>query len=264
MKVQTKAVIALAIASSASAFAPTTPMVSRPSAPVAVEMAKDGEMNMVDNLGKAALSLMTASALAFSTSTMVLPVEAAYAKAAPAPEVVVDKKAAKKASEAKTKADAEKALIAKMGKEEKEVYMAKKDLSLSENSLKEYQKFVSDAKGAQSKAENSLKSQVKATEKAKKDLEEASKKLQGAKKLKLPGSAISELTAIECTYEKTDESSCMMGRLQSNLVAFGSDKTHITSFSFFCHLQPPRRPLFLLKNPSSSKPVPPRPQLKSN
>ena len=202
MKVQTKAVIALALASGASAFAPSLPMIPKTS-PIAPKMAREheGEISIADNLGNAAMSLMTASALAFSTSTMVLPVEAAHAKPQPVAEVVVDKKADKKAAEAKAKEDAEKAMIAKMGKEEKEVYVTKKSLSLSESSLKEYKKLVGEAKTAESKAVKALKSQTKATENAKKELQAASKKLQIAKKQQMPNSAIKELSEIECTYD---------------------------------------------------------------
>ena len=103
-------------------------------------------------------------------------------------------------AEAKARADAEKAAIAKMSKEEKEVYLTKKNLSLAESSLKEYKKVVSDAKSAESKADKALQSQTKATANAKKSFEEASTKLQTAKKQKMPTSAIKELSEIECTY----------------------------------------------------------------
>lgn len=208
MKVQTRAVLALAIASSASAFAPTSPMLSDNPATssVALEMAaqQDGKMSVVENLGKGAMSIMAASALSFSASTMILPIEPALAaaKSAPAP-VVVDKKATKKANEAKAKADAEKAKIAKMGKEEKEVYLTKKNLALSESSLKEYQKFLSEAKDTETKATKNLKSQKKVAENAKKDFVAASKKLQSAKKQKMPESANKELAAIEAKKKTT-------------------------------------------------------------
>lgn len=198
MKVQAKAVVALALASGASAFAPSA--ISQSTPLNQLDMAKDfNDQDLVANMGKTAMSFVTASALAFSTATTVLPVAPAVAKQAE--PVVVDAKTAKKeaAAAAKAKADAEKQAIAKMGKEEKELYTAKKSLSLSQASLKEYSKFVSDSKSAESKAAKALAEQEKKTATSKAALKSASEKLQLAKKEQMPSSAIKELSEIEGT-----------------------------------------------------------------
>jgi hypothetical protein len=198
MKVQTKTVLALALASSASAFAPSSASQSRPM--VEVSMAQQtGDNDVVANLGKTAMSFVTASALAFSTVTTIFPVDPVEAAKAPEAPVQVDKKTVKKLSAEKAKAAAEKEAIAKMGKEAKERHSAKKSLALSQASLKEYTKFVSESKGAESKATNALKAEEKATANAEASFKAASEKLNAAKKQKMPSSAIKELSEIQGT-----------------------------------------------------------------
>jgi hypothetical protein len=165
---------------------------------VEVSMAQQtGDNDVVANLGKTAMSFVAASALAFSTVTTIFPVDPVEAAKAPEAPVQVGTKTAKKLSAGEAKAAAEMEAVAKMGKEEKERYSAKKSLGLSQASLKEYTKFVSDSKGAESKASKALKAEEKATANAEASLKAASEKLEAAKKQKMPSSAIKELSEMQ-------------------------------------------------------------------
>lgn len=228
MKVQTKAVFAMALASGASAFAPSMGVSTRPNVELAMARQQNGENDLVANLGKTAMTFVTASALAFSTVTTVLPVAPAQAAKAPAVPEVVDKKVAKKQAAEMAAAAAEKESISKMSKEEKERYFAKRSLSLSQASLKEYTKFVSDSKGSEAKASKALQAQQKSTSNAKASFKAASDKLNTAKKQKMPSSAIKELTDIEGTPSRI---SCCDGKVYGMIEIFA--RCHLTSSLHF-------------------------------
>jgi hypothetical protein len=194
------AVLAL-LTTGASAFSP----MARPMAPSRVElsMASNNNNNISVDLGKAAMSLMAASMIAVSSTNTMLPIEPAFAAtAAPTTTVVVDKKAAeakkvgeaKKAEEAKKAAEAKKAEFKKLAPEEKNKIVAKKNLDLAEQTLKEYTKIASDAKAADAKAITAFKAQEKVVAEAKKEASASLDKLSVAKSQKMPQAAITELS----------------------------------------------------------------------
>lgn len=199
MKIQLQIFLALTLASQSSGFAPSPGYPNKATMELSMGRSND-ENEVLGYLGKSAMSFAAASALVFSTMTTVLPVPPAVAAKPPSPPVEMDAKAAKKAKAdgAKAAAAAEKEALAKMGKQEKEKYLAKKSLDFSESSLKEYSKIVAEAKGFESKAGKTLNAQEKSVAKAKAAYEAASDKLSLAKKQKMPSSAIKELSEIQC------------------------------------------------------------------
>ena len=166
-------------------------------------MANNNDANNSNNvnIGKAAMSFMAASMIAASSANSFLPVEPAFAAAAPTTKsttttTVVDKKKADS-----KKVDVKKDDVKKMAPEEKNKIVAKKNLDLAEQTLKEYTKIASDAKSADSKATTAFKSQEKIVTGAKKTVIATSDKLSAAKNQKMPLMAIKELS------EKAGESS---------------------------------------------------------
>lgn len=167
MKFQMQTVAALAMLSGSGAFCPA-PITSTPATQL---MANNNNNNDFD-LGKAAMSFVAASVVAVSSTNVILPVQPAFAKQA-APEKVD---------------------LKKLPSEERNKIVAKRDLDLAQQSLKEYQKIFSEAKSAESKASAAVKSQEKMVDSAKKTVIQDSDKLSKAKSAKMPASAIKELT----------------------------------------------------------------------
>lgn len=181
MKFQVQTVVALGLASGAAAFCPA-PIPQRPA--TAVAMAARQPSPEFD-LGKAAMSFVAASVVAVSASNTILPVEPAFAAtataAASAPKV-------EKVEVKKVKVEQ------KLAPEERNKVTAKKNLDLAEQTLKEYQKYVSEAKGTESKASAALKAQEKVAAASKKAAIADSDKLSSAKNQNMPQTAIKELT----------------------------------------------------------------------
>jgi hypothetical protein len=82
----------------------------------------------------------------------------------------------------------------KLSKEEKERNAAKANLDLAQQTLKEYQKYVSDLSSANKKANSLAESTQKQAIAAKKQFVATSDKLSKAKSQKMPSSAVQELT----------------------------------------------------------------------
>jgi hypothetical protein len=175
MKFQLQAVAALALVAGSAAFCPAPVTASRP----AFDLAMVANNNNDNDLGKAAMSFMVASVLAVSTSTTILPVPAAIA--APKAAVVAEK----------VKVD-----LKTLAPEDRNLVIAKKNCELSQESLKEYTKYVSEAKMAESKAVNAFQTQERVVATSKKLLISDSDKLSAAKNQKMPTTAITELTSI--------------------------------------------------------------------
>jgi hypothetical protein len=145
----------------------------------------------------AAMSLLMATVLSVSaaatmTSSTVFPVEAAWAaSSATTTTATTTTTAATKSPKA---APAPAPVAPPLSNEEKERLAAKKNLDLSQQTLKEYQKYVSDAKQADKKASSEFTTASKAAEAAKKQYVAASDKLSAAKSQKMPTTAIQELS----------------------------------------------------------------------
>jgi hypothetical protein len=219
MKFQVQTVAAfLALVSGAAAFAPLSTQHRhhqqqqqhyQQRAATELSMANNNNNNNEKNnnmdLGKTAMSFFAASVVAVSaTSGVLMPVEPAFAASSTKVEQVAAAKApekklapAAKAPEKKL-APAAKAPEKKLAPEEKNKVTAKKNLDLSEKTLKEYEKYVSDCKGADNKASAALNSQEKVAAAAKKAAITDSDKLSAAKSQKMPQTAIKELTTKSC------------------------------------------------------------------
>lgn len=176
MKFQFQTVAALALASGASAFCPA-PIASRPT----TDLPATTDRSDFD-MGRAAMSFVAASVLAVSSSTTLLPMDAALAATPVATEKVQKVEKAPKVD------------LKKLAPEERNKIMAKQNLDLSEQTLKEYTKYAAEAKTADSKASAALKAQEKTLAAAKKAVISDSDKLSAAKNQKMPQTAIKELT----------------------------------------------------------------------
>ena len=163
--------------------------------------------------GNAAASLLMASVLAVSTVAVVD--TTAFVQPAHAEKIVVEqatqpdakKKAPKKEAPKKQapKKEAPKKEAPKISAEEKDLKKSNKNLDLSKQTLKAYEKLTSDAKSANSKASSALESATKNAASAKKEYGAISDKLSAAKKQKMPQTAIKELSADAGTKKKTNE-----------------------------------------------------------
>ena len=146
----------------------------------------------------AAASFLMASVLAVSTVAVVD--TTAFVQPAHAEKIVVEqatqpdakKKAPKKEA---PKKEAPKKEAPKISAEEKDLKKSNKNLDLSKQTLKAYEKLTSDAKSANSKASSALESATKNAASAKKEYGAISDKLSAAKKQKMPQTAIKELSA---------------------------------------------------------------------
>ena len=151
----------------------------------------------------AAASFLMASVLAVSTVAVVD--TTAFVQPAHAEKIVVEqatqpdakKKAPKKEAPKKQapKKEAPKKEAPKISAEEKDLKKSNKNLDLSKQTLKAYEKLTSDAKSANSKASSALESATKNAASAKKEYGAISDKLSAAKKQKMPQTAIKELSA---------------------------------------------------------------------
>jgi len=168
-QVQTVAAITL-LASGVSAFCPA-PISTRPVSDLSMVQ---GDVDMGK---KAAMSFMAASLIAVSSSTSILPVEPAFA-----------------APTATTTEKTQKVDLKKLAPEERNKILAKQNLDLSEQTLKEYTKFATEAKAADAKASTALKAQEKIVAAAKKTVISDSDRLSAAKNQQMPKSAITELS----------------------------------------------------------------------
>lgn len=176
MKFQVQTVAALALASgTATAFCPAPLSSHRHQQASTTDLAMAAR-DMPDFGKTAVMSFFAASVVAVSASGVVLPVEPAFA------------------ASASTAAKVEKVEVKKLAPEEKNKIVAKQNLDLSEQTLKEYTKYVSDAKGADAKASAALKNQEKVVAAAKKVVITDSDKLSAAKSQKMPETAVKELT----------------------------------------------------------------------
>jgi len=164
--------------------------------------------------GNAAASLLMASVLAVSTVAVVD--TTVFAQPAHAEKIVVEqakqpdaKKKAPKTEAPKKEApkkaapkkEAPKKEAPKISAEEKDLKKSNKNLDLSKQTLKAYEKLTSDAKSANSKASSALESATKNAASAKKEYGAISDKLSAAKKQKMPQTAIKELSADAGTKE---------------------------------------------------------------
>lgn len=136
-----------------------------------------------------AMSWFTASVLAVSTVTMLPTVEI--------PGIVDSSLTGVPPAVALGKKDAP---AVKLSKEEKERNAAKANLDLSQQTLKEYQKYVSDLNSASKKANSVAESTQKQAIAAKKQFVATSDKLSKAKSQKMPSSAVQELAKEAGTY----------------------------------------------------------------
>ena len=173
MKFQFQIVAALALASGTAAFCPA-PVSQRLATELGVVPPRPRQPFQDLDLGKACMTFVAASVVAVSSSTTILPAQPALAAAAPA--VVV-----------------ETVDLKKLAPEERGKITAKKNLDLSEQTLKEYQKYVASAKAAESKASTALKAQEKVVASAKQAAIADSDKLSAAKNQKMPQTAVKEL-----------------------------------------------------------------------
>lgn len=144
----------------------------------------------------AAMSLFMATVLSVSaaatvTASPVFPVEAAWAATVETTTTTTTAKSPKAAAP----------VAPPLSNEEKERLAAKKNLDLTQQTLKEYQKYVSDSKTADKKAAGEFATASKAAASAKKMFVAASDKLSAAKSQKMPAAAITELTADAGTFE---------------------------------------------------------------
>ena len=124
----------------------------------------------VEDIGKAAMSLLVASVVAVSSSSTILPAEPAFAAT-----------------------NVETVDLNKLPGPERNRIVAKKNLDLAKQTLKEYQKYAMELKGVENKAESALQAQEKVTNNVKKQAIADSDKLSSAKNSKMPQSAIQEL-----------------------------------------------------------------------
>ena len=97
-------------------------------------------------------------------------------------------------------AQTSKAAAPKLSKEEKERIAAKNNLDLSQQTLKEYQKYNSDLQSAFKKADSQKTTAVKQATDAKNAYMKINDKLSKAKNEKMPSSAIQELNAQACKF----------------------------------------------------------------
>ena len=174
MKFQLQTVAALSLTAGAAAFSPA-PVLIRPVSELAMSRG-----DYVD-VGKVAMSFMAASVIAVSSSMNMVPVEPAFA----APTTVEKVQKVEKAPKVDLK---------KLAPEERNKITAKQNLDLSEQSLKEYTKYASEAKGAEAKASAAFKAQEKIVATAKKTVITDSDKLSAAKNQQMPQAAIKELS----------------------------------------------------------------------
>jgi hypothetical protein len=165
MKFQLQAVAALALVAGSAAFCPAPVTTSRP----AFDLAMVANNNNDNDLGKTAMSFMVA---------------------------VVAEKVNGGAPKAAVVAEKVKVDLKKLAPEERNRVIAKKNFELSQESLKEYTKYVSEAKTAETKAVNAFKTQERVVATSKMLLISDSDKLSAAKNQKMPKSAITELTSI--------------------------------------------------------------------
>ncbi len=178
MKFQVQTVAALALAWEASAFCP---------APVSIRSLPDLSMAKGDfDMGKAAMSFVAASVVAVSSSSVLVPMESAFA----AP-VTVEK--------------VQKVDLKKLAPEERNKITAKQNLDLSEQTLKEYTKYAAEAKTVDAKATAALNAQEKLVASVKKSVISDSDKLSAAKNQKMPQTAITELTTKACKWLQHSE-----------------------------------------------------------
>jgi hypothetical protein len=205
MKFQVQTVAALALASGSVAFSPAPRLLPsqhrqqqqqqqlyRQGAATTTEIAMAPRRNDENNnsnmdfLGKAAMSFFAASVVAVASTTGVLaPVEPAFAAS----------------SSSSTTPNKEKVMVEtatmsrkKLAPEEKIKITSKQNLDLAEQTLKEYQKYVSEAKGSDKKASAAFKAEEKVVAAAKKVVISDSDKLSAAKNQKMPQTAVKELT----------------------------------------------------------------------
>jgi hypothetical protein len=169
--------------------------VDAPANPATAATTKTAAMSLL----MASILTVSATAATMTLASPVFPVEAAWAAPASTVTTVSAPAPAKKAAPAP--APAKKAAPSPapapapaLAKEEKERLVARKNLDLSQQTLKEYQKYVSDSKQADKKASGELAAASKAAEAAKKQYVAMSDKLSKAKSQKMPSTAIQELT----------------------------------------------------------------------
>jgi hypothetical protein len=99
-----------------------------------------------------------------------------------------------RAAHAAVAADKKAPPTVRLTKEEKERLEARKNLDLSQQTLKEYQKYTSDLQSAFKKADSTKTTAVKQATEAKNAYLKINDKLSKAKNEKMPTSAIQELT----------------------------------------------------------------------
>lgn len=146
--------------------------------------------NPMQDFSNSAMSLFTASAFAFAAATTVLPAPAMAAVVAETPAVEQKAPVKKQLSEK----EQEKIKLAKMSQAEREQYSAKKNLDLSDKTIAEYQRYLSEAKAADGKANKAVEAAEKVATPAKKAFVAATDKLSSAKSQAMPQSAIKELS----------------------------------------------------------------------
>ena len=179
----------MALCASAEAFAP--PAVAAPKLSMQLQAATSDNNNSSSNPTKA-LSFLAAGALAVATSVVVPTVEMDSLTQQQPPIVHVGIPAANAADK--------KAAAPKLSKEEKERIAAKNNLDLSQQTLKEYQKYNSDLQSAFKKADSQKTTAVKQATDAKNAYMKINDKLSKAKNEKMPSSAIQELNAQACKF----------------------------------------------------------------
>ena len=146
---------------------------------------------------KVAMSFLAASALAFSTTVTPLPSVDTNSN-------IIGSNVGVGGFEIHTGSvqpvfAADKTTSKQLSKEEQELIKAKKDYELSQQTLKAYEKLVSENKKTEQNAGQKLDSATKAAEQAKKTFVGASDKLSTAKNQKMPSAAIQELTTKSST-----------------------------------------------------------------
>lgn len=185
MKFGLQATAALVLLSGCAAF--TTPTRTMHKTAVAVQMFSNENESNNNDLGKAAMTFLTAATLAVSTATTILPPQPVAAAADVA--VTVDLK--------------------KLPAEERNLIIAKDNSEIAGKTLKENTKKASDSKATVSKVSSDYAAQQKAVASAKKRLIADSDKLSRAKNDNMPSSAIKELSTVSATSKnafKTQES----------------------------------------------------------
>jgi hypothetical protein len=191
MQIRVQAVLALALASSATAFCPA-PMAKPAHTTMRLFNINSNDKtseNPLANIEKAALTFTVASIIAVSSVTgFVPPADAATAVPATPPATKAEQKASAKVA------------VAKLSKEEKEKIDAKSNSDLAQSTLKEYEKVLTVAKGTEAKATTNLKNQQKAVDGLKAKVITVSDKLSAARNQQMPQSAISELTTAQSEY----------------------------------------------------------------